>query len=274
MGTHRRTVFFLSDRTGITVDVFGNSLLSQFDSVDFHHVYIPYIDSEEKLAEAITRIEIAAQEEQHPPLVFSTLVQGSLRDLLEHSNCRVYDLFETFIGSLEQELDARAACAVGRSHGIGNLQEYERRVESMNFTLSYDDGAKLRNLEQAEVILLGVSRSGKTPTCLYLSLHYGIFAANYPLTPDDLDGPGLPAALRPHKARMYGLTIRPDRLSAIREARRSGSHYAALSTCKREVRQAEELFLREGIPVVNSSSLSIEEIATAVLYKLKLKRHH
>ncbi len=271
---NRRTVFFLSDRTGITVDVFGNSLLSQFDGLDFHRVYIPYIDSIEKLEEAIQRIESCGNEEHHAPMVFSTLVQRELRDHLRESNCRVYDLFDTFIGPIECDLGVQAACAVGRSHGIGNLEEYERRVESMNFTLSYDDGAKLRNLEQAEVILLGVSRSGKTPTCLYLSLHYGIFAANYPLTPDDLDNGGMPDVLRPHKDRMYGLTIRPDRLSAIREARRPGSSYASLETCKREVRQAEELFQQEGIPVVNSSTLSIEEIATAVLHKLKLTRHH
>jgi len=270
----KRTVFFLSDRTGITVDVFGNSLLSQFDNIDFHRVYVPYIDSEEKLDEAIRRIEQAADEEHHPPLVFSTLVEGRLREHLAHSNCKVYDLFDTFIDSIEKELDSQSACAVGRSHGIGNLEEYERRVESMNFTLSYDDGAKLRNLEQAEVILLGVSRSGKTPTCLYLSLHYGIYAANYPLTPDDLDHGGMPDVLRPHKSRMYGLTIRPDRLSAIRQARRPGSNYASLETCKREVRQAEEVFQREGIPVVNSSSLSIEEIATAVLHQLRLERHN
>lgn len=268
----RRTVFFLSDRTGITVDVFGNSLLSQFDGIEFHRVYIPYIDTEEKLDDAIRRIEEAAEVEHHPPLVFSTLVQGKLRDHLGHSNCSVYDLFDTFIERVEKDLETHAACAVGRSHGIGNLEEYERRVESMNFTLSYDDGAKLSHLERAEVILLGVSRSGKTPTCLYLSLHYGTFAANYPLTPDDLDH-GLPKALRPHKDRIFGLTILPERLSKIREGRRPGSHYASLETCRREVRQAEEIFQRENIPVVNSSTLSIEEIATAVLHQMRLTRH-
>ena len=220
------------------------------------------------------RIEETAEEEHNAPIVFSTLVQGQLREHLRDSNCHVYDLFDSFIRAIEEDLGIEAACAVGRSHGIGNLEEYERRVDSMNFTLNYDDGAKLKNLDQSEVILLGVSRSGKTPTCLYLSLHYGIYAANYPLTPDDLDNGGMPDALKPFKDRMYGLTIRPDRLSAIREGRRPGSNYASLETCKREVRQAEELFQKEGIPVVNSSTLSIEEIATAVLHKLKLTRHH
>lgn len=264
----------MSDRTGITVDVFGNSLLSQFDGIEFHRVYIPYIDTDEKLDEAINRIETAADEEHHPPLVFSTLVEAKLRDHLRHSNCRVYDLFDTFITPMEEDLEMPSACAVGRSHGIGNLEEYERRVESMNFTLSYDDGAKLRGVEQAEVILLGVSRSGKTPTCLYLSLHYGIYAANYPLTSDDLDHGGMPEILRPYKDRMYGLTILPERLSSIRQARRPNSNYASLETCKREVRQAEEIFQRESIPIVNSSSLSIEEIATAILHQLRLERHN
>ena len=264
----------MSDRTGITVDVFGSSLLSQFDGIDFHRVYIPYIDTREKLDDVIKRIEKAGREEHHPPLVFSTLVDVKLRDHLSESECRVYDLFDTFINSIEEELETHSACAIGRSHGIGNLEEYERRVESMNFTLSYDDGAKLRGLEQAEVILLGVSRAGKTPTCLYLSLHYGIYAANYPLTSDDLDHGGIPEVLRPYKDRMYGLTILPNRLSSIREGRRPASDYAALETCKREVRQAEDIFQREGIPVVNSSSLSIEEIATAILHQLRLERHN
>ncbi|OGT90403.1 MAG: phosphoenolpyruvate synthase regulatory protein [Gammaproteobacteria bacterium RIFOXYA12_FULL_61_12] len=268
-----RTVFFLSDRTGITVDVFGSSLLSQFDGIDFNRIYIPYLDTEEKLEDAIRRIEAAAEAEHHPPLVFSTLVQGQLRERLRHSNCSVYDLFDTFISAMERDLESHSVCAVGRSHGIGNLEEYERRVESMNFTLSYDDGARLTNLERADVILLGVSRSGKTPTCLYLSLHYGIYAANYPLTQDDLDHGGLPRALAAHKPLLFGLTIIPERLAKIREARRPGSSYASLETCRREVRQAEELYQREGIPLVNSSSLSIEEIATAVMHRMNLMRH-
>ncbi|MBU0499155.1 MAG: kinase/pyrophosphorylase [Gammaproteobacteria bacterium] len=268
-----RTVFFLSDRTGITVDVFGNSLLSQFDGIDFHRVYIPYLDSDEKLDDAIRRIEEAAEVEHQPPLVFSTLVQGQLRERLRHSSCRVYDLFDSFIGSMEKELGQQSAHAMGRTHGIGNLDQYERRVESMSFTLSYDDGARLTNLERADVILLGVSRSGKTPTCLYLSLHYGTFAANYPLTPDDLDHGGLPRVLLPHKHLLFGLSIVPERLAKIREARRPGSRYASLESCRREVRQAEELYQREAIPVVNSSSLSIEEIASAVMHRMNLMRH-
>jgi [pyruvate, water dikinase]-phosphate phosphotransferase / [pyruvate, water dikinase] kinase len=270
----RRTVFFLSDRTGITVDVFGNSLLSQFDELEFHRVYIPYIDSEEKLADAIERIEEAAEEEHHPPLVFSTLVNSGLRKQLRHANCHVYDLFDTFMHAMEMDLKTRAARAVGRTHGIRNLAEYERRVDSMNFTLNYDDGAKLRDLGQAEVILIGVSRSGKTPTCLYLSLQYGIYAANYPLTPDDLDHKGLPAVLLPHRERMVGLTILPERLYRVRQARRPDSQYASLETCRREVRQAEELYQRTGVPMINSSSLSIEEIATEILHKMHLRRHN
>ncbi|MEO5342040.1 MAG: kinase/pyrophosphorylase [Gammaproteobacteria bacterium SHHR-1] len=269
----KRTVFFLSDRTGITVEMLGNSLLSQFDGIDFHRVHIPFLDSEEKLAEAIARIEKAGEIERHPPLVFSTLVESGLRDQLEHSPCHLIDLFEHFIPDLEQELGRPSGRAVGRTHGIGNLAEYERRVDSMHYSLSHDDGAKLTNLGKAEVILIGVSRSGKTPTCLYLSLHYGLFAANYPLIPEDLEQHRLPEALRPHKERLFGLTLQPERLHQIRQARRGGSDYAALDTCRREIRQAESLFAREGIPMINSSSLSIEEIATEILRRLKLKGH-
>lgn len=269
----RRTVFFLSDRTGITAEMLGNSLLAQFEGFDFHRVRIVFVDNQAKLAEAIVHIERACASEGHLPLVFSTLVDSGLRNRLIDSPCHLIDLFEHFIPVLEGALACTSGRAVGHTHGIGNLAEYERRVDSMHYSLSHDDGARVTRLDQAEVILIGVSRSGKTPTCLYLSLHYGLFAANYPLTPEDLEQERLPQVVQPYKGRLLALTLRPERLHQIRQARRGASEYAALETCRREIRQAESLFQREGIPLINSSSLSIEEIATEILRRLGLKGH-
>jgi regulator of PEP synthase PpsR (kinase-PPPase family) len=269
----RRTVFFLSDRTGITVELLGNSLLSQFDGFDFRRIHFPYLDSSAKLTEAIARIEQAGEDEQHNPLVFSTLVEAGLREQLAHASCRLIDLFDSFIPALEEELQQPSARAVGRTHGILDLAEYEQRVDSMNYCLNHDDGARLNNLQQAEVILIGVSRSGKTPTCLYLSLHYGVYAANYPLTPEDLQSDCLPRVLRPHRQRILALSIQPDRLYRIRQARRADSSYASMETCRKEVSQAEAMFQREGIEVINSSILSIEEIAAEILHRRHLRGH-
>jgi regulator of PEP synthase PpsR (kinase-PPPase family) len=270
----RRTVFFISDRTGITAEMLGNSLLSQFDEIDFQRVTIPFVDAPEKIDAVIEQINETAEREGRQPIVFSSIVDEAMSETVQRgTRALTLDLFQAFVAPLETELGIRSSHAAGRSHGIANSHDYFARMDAINFSQTHDDGAATRDLSKAQVILVGVSRCGKTPTSLYLALQFGIRAANFPLTPDDFADRVLPASVLPHKERLFGLTINPDRLHRIREERRPGSKYAALENCRYEVRECEHLLEREGIPMLDTTAKSIEEIATTISYRAKLRRH-
>jgi len=270
---NRRTVFFISDRTGITAEVLGNSLLSQFEGIEFQRLTIPFVDSPEKIDGVIQQMNETAEREGRRPVVFSSIVDEAMSDRLRrNTNALTLDLFQVFISPLESELEAKSSHAAGRSHGIANSHEYFARMDAINFSQSHDDGAATQDLDRAQVILVGVSRCGKTPTSLYLALQFGIRAANVPLTPDDFDRGVLPATAEPHLKRLYGLTIAPERLAEIRSERRPDSRYARLENCRYEVEHAERLMRRHGIPWLNSTTRSIEEIATKILQEVKLER--
>jgi regulator of PEP synthase PpsR (kinase-PPPase family) len=271
---NRRTVFFISDRTGITAEMLGNSLLTQFESLQFHRVTIPFVDSMEKVADAVRQVNATAEAEGRRPIVVSSIVDDMMSEAIRRDvNALTLDMFQTFIQPLEAELGAKSSHAAGRSHGIANSHEYFARMEAINFTQAYDDGAATRDLDKAQVILIGVSRCGKTPTSLYLALQFGIRAANFPLTPDDFADRRLPGSVVPFRERLFGLTIQPERLREIREERRPGSHYAQLDNCRLEVREAENLMLQHNLPMLDTTSKSIEEIATTILHRAKLARH-
>lgn len=270
----RRTVFFISDRTGITAEMLGNSLLTQFEDIHFHRVTIPFVDSMEKVADAVRQVNATATAEGRRPIVVSSVVDEVMSEAIRRdTDALTLDMFQIFIQPLESELGAKSSHAAGRSHGIANSHEYFARMEAINFTQAYDDGAATRDLDKAQVILVGVSRCGKTPTSLYLALQFGIRAANFPLTPDDFADRRLPASLLPFRERLYGLTIQPERLREIREERRPGSHYAQFDNCRYEVREAEHLMHQHAIPMLDTTSKSIEEIATTILHRAKLERH-
>ncbi len=268
-----RTVFFVSDRTGITAEMLGNSLLSQFEDFKFQRVTMPYVDTPDKIESVLRRIDDVATREGRRPLVFSSIVEESMSAQLGRANALVLDLFQVFIAPLESELNAKSSHAAGRSHGIANSHEYFSRIEAVNFALAHDDGASTRDLAKAQIILVGVSRCGKTPTTLYLALQFGIRAANFPLTPDDFADKQLPASVLPHRDRLVGLTINPERLKQIRGERRPGSKYATLENCRYEVREAEQMMQRESITVLDTTTKSIEEIATTLLHRAGLQRH-
>jgi hypothetical protein len=271
---NRRTVFFVSDRTGITAEMLGNSLLSQFEDIQFQRHTVPFVDSSEKIDAVIRQINDNAATEDRAPIVFSSIVDEAMSARVrEEAQALTLDLFQVFIAPLEVELNAKSSHAAGRSHGIANSHEYFARMEAINFTQAYDDGAATRDLDKAQVILVGVSRCGKTPTSLYLALQFGIRAANFPLTPDDFADRKLPASVTPLRERLFGLTIQPERLREIREERRPGSRYAQLDNCRHEVREAEHLMQQNGIPMLDTTSKSIEEIATTILHRAKLERH-
>jgi regulator of PEP synthase PpsR (kinase-PPPase family) len=270
----RRIVFFISDRTGITAEMLGNSILSQFDEIEFQRVTIPFVDTPEKVREVVAQINDTAERGSQRPIVFSSLVDEAMSGYLQrNTNTLTLDLFQAFVAPLESELGIKSSHAAGRSHGISNSHDYFARMEAINFAQAHDDGAATRDLARAEVILIGVSRCGKTPTSLYLAVQFGIRAANYPLTPEDFTDRALPASIRPHKERLFGLTINAERLQKIREERRPGSTYATLENCRYEVRECEHLLEQECIPTLDTTAKSIEEIATTISYRAKLRRH-
>jgi regulator of PEP synthase PpsR (kinase-PPPase family) len=268
--TQRRTVFFVSDGTGITAQMLGHSLLTQFEGVEFAQVTLPFVDSAERAEECVARIDAEAGNGQ--PIVFSTLVNNDVRAVVRKAKALFIDFFESFIDPLEAGLGVKSSHTIGRSHSAMDKKEYQQRIEAINFAMAHDDGASHRELGQADVILVGVSRSGKTPTSLYLAMQFGVKAANYPIIPEDLDRGQLPEALRTDKGRLYGLTIAPERLHEIRKERRPGSKYADIANCRFEVAEAENLMRREGIRCINSTSKSIEEIATTILRELRIQR--
>jgi regulator of PEP synthase PpsR (kinase-PPPase family) len=267
----RRAVFFVSDGTAITAQTFGHSLLTQFQDVDFREIRLPFVDTEAKAQDAVGLINQAASAGAEKPLVFSTIVNHQIGKVLTQADCHIFDMFATFMEPLERVLGVESSPRIGRAHGMGDSYNYEDRMEATNYALTHDDGISKR-LDQADVILVGVSRSGKTPTCLYLALHYGIKAANYPLTEEDLEQPRLPNFLREHKAKLFGLTIDPDRLCKIRETRRPGSRYASAKQCRYEVDAAEGMLRAEGVPMLSSTGSSVEELASRIILHQGLQK--
>jgi regulator of PEP synthase PpsR (kinase-PPPase family) len=267
----KRTVFFISDRTGITAETLGHSLLTQFQ-VAFEQVTLPFVDSPERARLALRQIEEANQASGEQSIVFSTVIDDEIRGILRSAKAVVFDFFETFIAPLEHELKVPSSHMVGRSHGLVDNTMYDVRIDAMNYALNHDDGVTIHHYSQADVILVGVSRTGKTPACIYLALQYGVYAANYPLTEEDLEAGGLPKLLEPHRAKLYGLTIRAERLERIRNERRPNSRYASLRQCQYEVARAEAMFAKLRIPFINTTTMSIEEIATTILHERKLTR--
>ena len=271
MNQRPRTVFFVSDGTGITAEMLGHSLLTQFEGISFTHVKLPFVDSVPKADSCVARINQVRDAGAGRPIVFATLIDAQVRETICRADALVLDFFEMFLGPLEAELGSHSTHTIGRSHGAMDKKEYRHRIEAVNFALAHDDGVSSSELPKADVILIGVSRSGKTPTCLYLALQFGVKAANHPLIPEDFDRMRLPRVLEQHRDKLFGLTIAPERLAEIRFERRPDSRYASLDNCRAEVQQAETLMRREGVQSANSTSKSIEEIATTVLQAFKLE---
>ena len=267
-----RTVFFISDGTGITAETFGNAILAQFET-KARHVRLPFVDSVDKAHQAVRQINHAGVVDGKRPIVFTTLVNMEvLKVITEGCEGMLLDMFGTFVRPLETEFNVKSNHRIGRFSDASKSKEYQSRIEAINFSLAHDDGQSNRDLEQSDVILVGVSRSGKTPTSLYLAMQYGLKASNYPLIPEDFDRQHLPPALKPHISKLFGLTIQPERLSEIRNERRPNSKYASIENCRLEVSEAESMMRRSGIRWLSTTTKSIEEIATTILQELKPER--
>jgi regulator of PEP synthase PpsR (kinase-PPPase family) len=267
-----RSVFFISDGTGITAETFGNAILAQFEFKP-RHVRLPFVDTVDKAHQAVRQINQIAELEGQKPIVFTTLVNMEVLEVIQNNcKCMLLDMFGTFVNPLEKELGIKSHHRVGRFSDVSKSKEYHDRIEAINFSLSHDDGQLNRDLEQADVILVGVSRSGKTPTSLYLAMQHGLKAANYPLIPEDFERNQLPPAVKKHIHKTFGLTIHPERLSEIRHERRPNSQYASMNNCRQEVSLAEAMMRREGIRWLSTTHKSIEEIATTILQEIRPER--
>lgn len=266
-----RPVYYVSDGTGITAETVGHSLLTQFNGAEFETRRIAFVDNEEKATAAADQIRAAGEKAGIRAIIVSTVIGEHLNAVLARSGALMIDVFTPFIETLEREFGVARQARVGHAHGLVNFAAYESRINATNYALTHDDGVDTR-YDDADLILVGVSRSGKTPTCLYMALHYGIRAANYPLTDDDLDRLELPRSLSPHRHKLFGLTIDPGRLQQIRQVRRPDSRYAKLDQCQREVAAAEVMFRNERLPSLSTTNASIEEIASKILTALGIER--
>jgi regulator of PEP synthase PpsR (kinase-PPPase family) len=266
----KRSVLFVSDGTGITAEMLGKGLISQFDGINFRQIRLPFIDSRAKAMEVLQRIRDQRAQDGIRPLVVMTIMNAEIAAIIRQEDALFLDLFEAFIAPLEKELGVRSAHTVGRSHGQAS-REYANRIAAINFAIAHDDGISDSDLNNADVILIGVSRCGKTPTSMYLSMQFGLRAANYPLIPEDFERDRLPDTLVPFQDKLYGLTIAPEQLHRIRKERRPNSNYASLNNCRQEVAAAERLMRREGIDRFDMTSKSIEEIAVQIIQAMNDK---
>lgn len=268
----KRFVFFISDGTGLTAENLGSTLLTQFENLDIETRTLAYIDTLEKAEKVVAIINAAANQTNQRPLLFTTLTHSLIRDKIAQSQGFLLDLMNPFIELLEDELHLESIQAIGRSHRVDNYADYDARIAAIHYTLDMDDGLGEKYYDQADVIILGVSRAGKTPTCLYLAVQFGLCAANYPITEEDLARIELPKILLPYTNKLFGLMISADRLQLIREKRQPNSRYASLAQCQDELSYAEKLFKKYHIPYLDTTQLSIEEISGRILAKLGLKR--
>lgn len=267
-----RSVFFVSDGTGITAETMGHSVMTRFDHFRYREVRIPFVDDPEKAKAAVQRINEAGQRDGIRPIVFTTLVNPEVNRELHLAQGLVLDLFLSFVVPLEKELGVKSKQKIGGFHNMSDADGYMDRIEAINFTLAHDDGQSSKGLKDADVILVGVSRSGKTPTTLYLAMQFGLKAANYPLIPEDFERGKLPEALPPYRHKLFGLTILPERLAEIRHERRPNSKYASLENCRYEVEAAEKMMKQESVRWLSSTTKSIEEIAATIIAEIKLER--
>jgi regulator of PEP synthase PpsR (kinase-PPPase family) len=267
-----RSVFFISDGTAITSETLGRSILSQFPSVPFETRVIPYVDTLDRADEAVNQINLAHQRDGVKPLVFDTIVDPVIRERINGADAFNLDIYEGLISKIADEIKVQPAPHTGHAHGDVDSENYKSRIDAVHFALDNDDGVRTTHYDAADIILIGVSRSGKTPTSLYLALQFGIRAANYPLTEDDLYENSLPKALKPYRDKLFGLVIDTDRLVKIRNERRAGSRYASYQQCQQELRAIQGIYISQGIPNIDVSTMSIEEIATRILQMTGLKR--
>jgi [pyruvate, water dikinase]-phosphate phosphotransferase / [pyruvate, water dikinase] kinase len=264
-----RDVYYLSGSTGILAKDLGKALLCQFPDVPFREELIPFIQTEKEAEKAIERIR--SRSTGQVPMVISTLLGRKLNGILNHPDVEFLNIFDQFLRKIEDILEEKAVWKAGASRHPSE-RTMIKRVEAIHYCIDHDDGSGTKDYDEAEVILLGVSRSGKTPVSVYLATQMGIKTANYPLVLDDSPSFRLPPYITRNKKRLIGLSITPQLLHQYREQRYANSSYASLSTCRSEINEVNTLYLNHDIPIVTSDGKSIEEIAIHVTQLLNLKK--
>lgn len=266
-----RAVYIISDRTGVTAGTMAHTLLTQFPKINFERHTIPFVDADDKVKSTIRQINRSYKLHQAKPLIFTSFMDTNFTHEFEKSEGIVIDLFKPFIEDLEHHLHSDSSHKAGQAHGIVKEHDYMHRMDAINFSMKYDDGVRTGDYHKADLILVGVSRAGKTPTSLYMALHYGLNTANYPLADDDFEAGKLPDALIDSRDRLFGLTIDPFQLQKIRQKRRADSQYSSINQCQQEVRQAQQFFKRYRIPHTDSTAMSIEELASLIVHRMDLE---
>jgi regulator of PEP synthase PpsR (kinase-PPPase family) len=268
-----RPAYIISDRTGVTAGTMAHSLLSQFPNIEFERHTIPFVDADDKVKSCIRQINHSYKTNKVRPLVFVSFMDNNYTHELEKSEGLVIDLIRPYIKKLEGYLKTESSHKVGQAHGMAGSGEhdYMHRIDAINFSMRYDDGVRTGDYHKADLILIGVSRAGKTPTSLYMALHYGLNTANYPLADDDFERGTLPDALIESREKLFGLTIDPLQLHKIRQKRRANSEYSALNQCRQEVLQAQQFYKRYRIPWADSTAMSIEELASLIVHRMSLE---
>jgi hypothetical protein len=253
----------VSDSTGETVGLVARACLAQFENIDATEHLWAMVRSDDQVAEVIAGIK------EHPGFVLYTIVNEEVRRQLE-DGCRRLQVpriavLDPIIAELGAHLGAEVHAQPGRQHAMD--AEYFARIEAMQFVLSHDDGQSTWDLDQADVVLLGVSRTSKTPTSIYLA-NRGIKTANIPIVP----GCALPEELfKVKKPLIIGLTKDPKRLVEIRRQRLrmldqdEGTDYVDLEKVSNEINEARRLFAKHDWQVINVSRKSIEETAATVI---------
>jgi regulator of PEP synthase PpsR (kinase-PPPase family) len=265
-----RAAYFVSDSTGITAETLGNALLANFPGFAFVKHTIPFVDTAEGAANVVRQIadDAAAGLE---PIVFRTTKKRSVSSVLATAPAKTIDLLGGHLTELEEALGTTASEQLGQFHMLGDATQYFARMRAVEYAIEHDDGQSARALDIADVIIVAPSRCGKTPTTMYLALQYGLLVANYPLTDDDFPTDGLPPLVAPYASRCFGITTTPLRLSQVRHERRPLSRYSSLAQCTLELRRAEDLYRRNRVPFLNSSTKSVEEMSAVILQTLRLR---
>ncbi|MET0294126.1 MAG: pyruvate, water dikinase regulatory protein [Phenylobacterium sp.] len=256
-------VHLVSDSTGETLNALARAVCARFENVlPIEHIYA-LVRSKRQLERALSDIEDA------PGVVIHTIVDHDLRSDLEEG-CRKLDMpcipaLDPLVSALSRYVGAPLTSRVGAQHAMDH--DYFNRMDALNYAIGHDDGQGGQDLDLADVILVGVSRTSKTPTCIYLA-HRGVRAANVPLVPGR---PIPPKLLEMKNTLVVGLTVSPDRLIGIRRNRllslkeNRSSTYIDVDAVKDEIVQARRLYERQGWPVIDVTRRSVEETAAAVL---------
>jgi regulator of PEP synthase PpsR (kinase-PPPase family) len=268
--TNVRAAYFVSDSTGITAETLGSALLANFPGITFERRTVPFVDSIDAAKRLVGGIRRATKIGRKP-VIFATVKSYDILAVLTASDAVVIDLLGGHLRELEAALESTASEQLGQYHGVGDIEQYFARMRAVEYAIEHDDGQSIRSLDVADVIIIAPSRCGKTPTTMYLALQYGLRVANYPLTDDDFPSNDLPNAIARHVDKCFGLTTNPLRLSQVRHERRPNSTYSSLAQCTLELRRAEDLYRRNHVPFLNSSTKSVEEMSAVIMQSMRLR---